>query len=213
MLYSAPEEAFDRITRLASRLLGVPVALVSLVTEDRQFFKSQQGLPSPWDLLRQTPLSHSFCQHVVHSGDALVIEDARTHPLVKDNRAIEDLDVVAYLGMPLKTQDEHALGSLCEIQSTPRQWTPEEQHVLKDLADMVMTEAELRLELKRQRILKDELEARKEQYRSVVEGIRDAVFKTDAAGVLTYVNGAWASITGIPQAYRRRKRLGSASTR
>lgn len=200
LLDSEPEEAFDRITRLASRLLGVPVTLVSLVTEERQFFKSQQGLPSPWDLLRQTPLSHSFCQHVVHSGDALIVEDARTHPLVKDNSAIDDFDVIAYLGMPLKTRDDHALGSLCAIQSTPRQWTPEEQQVLKDLADMVMTETELRLELKRQHRLTRELAARKEQYKSVVEGIRDAVFRTDADGVLTYVNGAWAAITGVPRA-------------
>ncbi|MEM1093799.1 MAG: ATP-binding protein [Bacteroidota bacterium] len=198
LLDSEPEEAFDRITRLASRLLGVPVTLVSLVTEDRQFFKSQQGLPSPRDLLRQTPLSHSFCQHVVHSGDALAIEDARAHPLVKDNRAVDDLNVIAYLGAPLKTRDNQALGSLCAIQSTPRQWTPEERQLLQDLADMVMTETELRLELKRQRKLRKELSARKEQYKSVVEGIRDAVFRTDADGVLTYVNGAWAAITGVP---------------
>lgn len=200
LLDSDPEEAFDRITRLASRLLNVPVALISLVTEDRQFFKSQRGLPSPWDLLRQTPLSHSFCQHVVHSGEALVIEDARIHPLVKDNRAIEELGVVGYLGIPLKTQDNQALGSLCAIQSSPRQWTPEEQQVLEDLAAMVMTETELRLELKRQHALKDELEARKEQYESVVESIKDAVFKTDATGVLTYVNGAWTQIMGAPRA-------------
>ena len=97
---SGPEEAFDRLTRLATRALGVPVALVSLVDEHRQFFKSCVGLPEPWATDRQTPLSHSFCQHVVSAADPLVIADARQHPLVRDNAAIADLGVVAYAGFP-----------------------------------------------------------------------------------------------------------------
>src|SRR6476620_11594908 len=80
-----PEEAFDRLTRLAAKALRVPVALVSLVDAQRQFFKSCAGsLPEPWRSQRQTPLSHSFCQHAVTSGKPLVISDAREHPLVKD---------------------------------------------------------------------------------------------------------------------------------
>src|SRR3954454_8796989 len=85
LLDSQPEEAFDRLTRLATRALGVPVALVSLVGPDRQFFKSQTGLAEPWASARQTPLTHSFCQHVVATGEPLVVSDARVHPLVKEN--------------------------------------------------------------------------------------------------------------------------------
>src|SRR6516162_9470764 len=67
LLDTLPELEFDRVTRLACRLLGTEVALLSLVDTDRQFFKSSCGLPEPWASIRQTPLSHSFCQHVVAS--------------------------------------------------------------------------------------------------------------------------------------------------
>ena len=84
-LVDAPKsDAFDNLTRLATRLLQTPIALVSIVEEskDRQFFTSQYGLPDPWAADRQTPLSHSFCQHVKTSGKPLVVADAREHPLV-----------------------------------------------------------------------------------------------------------------------------------
>src|SRR5919202_2375924 len=83
LLDSPTEAAFDRLTRLATRMLHVPVALVSLVDQNRQFFKSCIGLPDPWASQRETPLSHSFCQHVVATGEPLIIPDARTHPLVQ----------------------------------------------------------------------------------------------------------------------------------
>src|SRR5919202_4579018 len=91
LLDSAPEEAFDRLTRLVTRVLGVPIALVTLVDGERQFFKSCVGLPEPWATRRETPLTHSFCQHVVDLREPLLISDARTHPLVQANLAIRDL--------------------------------------------------------------------------------------------------------------------------
>ncbi|PJF25901.1 MAG: hypothetical protein CUN53_10415, partial [Phototrophicales bacterium] len=100
LLDSAPEEAFDRLTRLASYIIGAPITLVSLVDAERQFFKSQIGLPEPLATQRETPLSHSFCQHVVATNKPLIIDDARQHELVYDNLAIRDFDVIAYLGMP-----------------------------------------------------------------------------------------------------------------
>ena len=100
LLDSAPEECFDRLTRLASRFLGVPIALISLVDEKREFFKSCVGLPEPWASERETPLSRSFCQHVVNRAEPLIVEDAREHPLVWDNLAIPDLGVIAYAGIP-----------------------------------------------------------------------------------------------------------------
>src|SRR5690349_5663597 len=82
LLDTPPEPAFDRLTRIAGELLRTPVALVSLVDPARQFFKSQTGLPAPYDTSRQTPLSHSFCQHVVTSEQVLSVRDARHHPVV-----------------------------------------------------------------------------------------------------------------------------------
>ena len=83
LLDTPPEEAFDRLTRMAARLLGAPISLITLVTEDRQFFKSATGLPEPWASRRGSPLSHSFCRHVAASGEAMVVEDTRRHPLLQ----------------------------------------------------------------------------------------------------------------------------------
>jgi GAF domain-containing protein len=135
--------AYDRLTRLAAKLLNTPVALVSLVDEDRQFFKSCVGLDERWSSDRQTPLSHSFCQHALESHEPLVIEDARVHPLVRDNPAIRDLGVVAYAGVPLVTASGHALGTLCVIDHKPRAWTRDQIDTLRDIAASVMTEVEL----------------------------------------------------------------------
>src|SRR4028118_1712752 len=104
LLDSPAEDCFDRLTRLAAKVLRTPMALVSLVDADRQFFKSCVGLPEPWASARQTPLSHSFCQHAVASREPLVVEDARQHPLVKDNLAVRDPGVAASPGAPPPTR-------------------------------------------------------------------------------------------------------------
>ena len=144
LLDTPAEEAFDRLTRLVTTVLGVPVALVSLVDEDRQFFKSCVGLPEPWASARETPLSHSYCQYAVATGDPLVIDDARRHPLVKDNLAIPDLNVIAYAGIPLIDREGNALGSFCVIDGKPRTWTSAEIGLLKDLSEDVVAELERR---------------------------------------------------------------------
>jgi hypothetical protein len=143
LLDTPPEEAFDRLTRLARRLLDAPVALVALVDEDRQFFKSALGLPEPWATRRETPLTHSVCQHALDSAEPLVIADARTDPLYCDSLAIPDLGVVAYAGVPLVTAAGQALGTLCVIDHRPRRWTDEQIETLRTLAASVLTEIEL----------------------------------------------------------------------
>ncbi len=145
LLDTPEEETFDRFTRLASAILKTPVALVSLVDRHRQFFKSSVGLPEPWATRRETPLSHSFCQHVVSTNEPLSIADARTHPLLQDNLAIADLGVIAYLGIPLTTAEGFTLGSFCAIDTTPREWRKEEVESLRDLAALVIEKIELRL--------------------------------------------------------------------
>lgn len=139
------DDAFDRLTRVASRVLASPVALVVLVEGDRQFFRSHVGLPEPYSRTRQTPLTHSFCQHIVLTREPLVIDDAREHPEFRDDPAIRDLRVIAYLGVPLRSLGDHVLGSLCVIDHEPRAWTDDDVALLTDLAGSVMTEIELRL--------------------------------------------------------------------
>jgi GAF domain-containing protein len=147
LLDAPPEPAFDRLTRLACRLLRTPVALVSLVDADRQFFAGQRGLAEPWAGLRQTPLSHSFCRHVVAGDAPLVVADARGHPLVCDSPAVAELGVAAYLGAPLRAPGGLVLGSLCVIDTAPRAWAEEDVAIVRDLAEAAATEVALRLEL------------------------------------------------------------------
>jgi GAF domain-containing protein len=122
------------------------VALVSLVDDQRQYFPGQVGLPEPWAAKRETPLSHSFCQHVVVEGRPKVYADARIYAQVRDNPAIPELGVVAYAGMPLTDTDGLVLGSLCAIDTKPRAWTANELAVLADLAAACSSELRLRIE-------------------------------------------------------------------
>jgi hypothetical protein len=144
LLDSPVEPGFERLTDLVRRVLGVPVALISLVDADRQFFKSQQGLPEPWASDRETPLSYSFCQYVVRDQAPLVVSDAREHPVLRDNLAVPEMGVVAYAGVPLMSEDGHPLGSLCAIDARPRHWTTEQVELLGELAQLTMQQVKLR---------------------------------------------------------------------
>lgn len=144
LLDTLPEPQFDRVTRLISRWFEVPVSLLSLVDANRQFFKSSRGLPFPLSEQRQTPLSHSFCQHVVLTDKPFIVEDARTEPIVAGNPAVSELGVIAYAGVPIRAPDGHTLGSLCVVDTKPRSWSEEDVGVLKDMAAIVENELELR---------------------------------------------------------------------
>lgn len=123
LLDSPRDQAFDQLVQNWARMLEVPLALVSLVDSERQFFKARVGLiPEPYASARETPLSHSFCKYVVASGMPFFVNDSREHPLVRGNLAIIDLGFIAYAGLPFVTPDGHVLGALCFIDSKPREW-------------------------------------------------------------------------------------------
>jgi signal transduction histidine kinase len=145
LLDSPPEESFDRCTRLASRVLEAPVALVSLVDDHRQFFKSQVGLPEPWASHRESPLSYSFCQYLIRTRQPFIVNDARSHEWLHDNLAVRDWNIQAYLGMPLRTHDDQILGSVCALDHQPRNWTENQVAIMQDLTAAVTAEVELRL--------------------------------------------------------------------
>lgn len=145
LMEGAGDPALDRLGRAARAVLDAPVALVSLVDHERQVFACAFGLAEPWATRRQTPLSHSFCRHAVVRNAPLVVEDARRHPDLHDNPAIEDLGVVAYLGIPLVTQDGAVLGTLCVIDHVPRAWTREQVTLASDLAFAAITQIERRI--------------------------------------------------------------------
>lgn len=172
LLDSPADAAFDRLTQLASKIIGTPVALVSLVDSDRQFFKSFFGLPEPWASQRETPLSHSFCQYVVATNQPLVITDARRDPVLKDNLAIRDLDVIGYLGIPLTLTNGIGLGSFCVIDSKPHVWTDHEIEIVRELAQSVMTEIELRVAIKAQESAQATLIQQNQKLRRLTEFCR-----------------------------------------
>ena len=134
ILDSPPEGAFDRLTRLASRLIVVPVSLASYVAADRQFFKAETGLEGPWKERRGTPLSHSFCQWVVSANEPLIVDDAKRHKVLRSNAAVDDLGVVAYAGVPMVGDGGQPIGSMCAIDHQSRKWTQEDIETLMDLA-------------------------------------------------------------------------------
>ena len=140
LLDSPADEAFDRLTRLAARLLGVPTSLVTLVGDRRQFFKSVFGVGEPWVTQREAPPKHSFCQTVVAQNSPFQVEDARLDARVQDDLAMPGLGIVAYLGVPIIDSDQRPLGALCAIDQKPRQWTRQESLLLTELAAEVSHE-------------------------------------------------------------------------
>jgi diguanylate cyclase (GGDEF)-like protein len=182
LLDSPAERAFDRLTRLAAALLRAPVALVSLVDERRQFFKSAIGLQEPWASKRETPLTHSFCQHATHQRTPLIVSDTRDHPVLRENLAIRDLNVIAYAGIPLIVDDE-AIGAFCVVDTKPRHWSQEELGILSDLSESVVAEIELRLALRAAREQRALTEA-------LLENIGDGVLAVQKNGTFLIANAA-----------------------
>lgn len=171
LMDSPPEDIFDRAVRLATKVTGRPVGLLSLVDGSRQFFKAQQGLTGWAAEDRQTPLSHSFCQHVVDQDAPLRVTDAREDPLLRDNLAIPDLDVIAYLGVPVRGPDGSPLGSFCVIDDAPYEWNDEELAALEDITAMIEAEISLREAAKQRDMVLDEMNHRMKNVFTLVSGM------------------------------------------
>jgi GAF domain-containing protein len=173
------ETVYDRITNLASKVIGVPVSLVSMVGADYQFFKSYVGLPEPWASNRRTPLSHSFCQHVVATNEPLIVSDARESALLRDNQAIPDLDVIGYLGMPLTLSDGKRLGSFCVIDSQPHTWSQLEIDIVQELAQIVTQEIDLRASIRAGDAQQADLDAAHATIDRLLDGLDTDVSQAD----------------------------------
>lgn len=136
VLDTDPEERFDRLTRMSRRLFGVPIALVSLIDENRQWFKSCVGLD-----VSETPRDISFCGHAILGSDIFVIPDAAKDERFADNPlVVNEPNIRFYAGCPLKSHNGSKLGTLCIIDREPRNLTEEDLETLRDLASMVERE-------------------------------------------------------------------------
>lgn len=149
------ETLYDKMTMIASKIVGAPISIMSMVGNDYQFFKSSVGLGD----LQSTPLSHSFCKHVVATNQPLIVTDARQDELVKDNGAVKDLDVIGYLGMPMTLTDGKRLGSFCVIDHNPRQWSPVEIELVREFTEIVTHEIDLKALAQRDPRYQAQLEA------------------------------------------------------
>ncbi|WP_127502498.1 PAS domain S-box protein [Actinoplanes solisilvae] len=198
LLEAGPVRVLDRLTEFAARALNAPAALVSLVDDDRQRFAGAYGLEGELAETRQTPLSHSYCKHVVEDEAALIVADARLDARLRHNPAIADYNAIAYAGVPLRSPDGHVLGSFCVVDSTPREWSTDEVAVLHDLAEAAESEVALRLARAEQAMSVARLAA-------VVNNTHDAYISTDLTGEVI----AWNSAAERMFGYRADEALGS----
>lgn len=173
------EPEFDRVVALAARILDCDVSFLSIidVVGDRQFFKAEADLPAAVAERRETPLSQSFCRIVVDGAAPVRVTDARLDPRFSDNPAIGTLGVIAYLGHPVEAGPGRPVGSLCAISRAPRVWTDAEEEVLRTLAAALSSQIQLRLALRDQRRISDELEATNQRFADLAANVPGAIFR------------------------------------
>ncbi|MGH6948730.1 MAG: ATP-binding protein [Kiloniellales bacterium] len=196
ILDTPPEEAFDRITRLAAHLLRVPVALISMVDEDRQWNKSHYGLD-----VESLPRPISFCTHAVASERTLIVPDATRDAQFADNPFVTgEPGVRFYAGVPLRVREGATLGTLCVVDFEARDITPAERALLEDLADLVVEALELRLVSSEAMKVRDEsLEARQQsdaRLLRAVESMSDGFSLYDNAERLILCNSQFMGQVG-----------------
>ena len=203
VLDTGPESAFDEITRLAAQICGTPVALITLLDESRQWFKSRVGLE-----LTQTPRSFSFCAHTILRDDLLVVEDAaRDERFAASPLVTGTPEVRFYAGMPLTTQDGFNLGTLCVIDRVPRGLPPSQAEALKILTRQVMMQLELRrrlIELARSveehQRTEERLRTSEAFYQALVESLPQNILRKDVDGRFTFANQKCCQSLGRPLA-------------
>jgi len=140
VLDSEPEEPFENVVALVRAMLGVPIAAVSLIDEDRQWFMARSGVG-----MSETPRDISFCTHTIQQRHPMIIPDATKDARFSANPLVQgDPNVRSYVGIPLKTPDGYNIGSLCAIDTKVREFTPSEVDMLTKFANIVIADLELR---------------------------------------------------------------------
>ena len=143
ILDTDPEQAFDDLTQLASFVCKTPIALISLIDEDRQWFKSRVGIKDP-----ETSRDIAFCSTAILQSDVIVVPDALADERFRENPlVVSEPHIRFYAGAPLINEDGYALGTLCVVDRTPRQLQPDQKDALKALSRLVLAQMEFRRNL------------------------------------------------------------------
>ncbi|MFN0281191.1 MAG: PP2C family protein-serine/threonine phosphatase [Kineosporiaceae bacterium] len=166
LLDTPADDAFDRYSRLASTVLGTPLAFVTVVDDRRSFWKSCIGVDATDLAERQNTIQQSFCQYVVSSREPLIVNDAAADPRTRDNPSVESMGVAAWAGWPVWSPDGEVLGTFCVIDTSPRSWTARDEQVLETLSQAVAGEIALRAS-------RDEARATSEHLREVNDALTD----------------------------------------
>ncbi len=173
VLDTPPEESFDRITRLAAELLDMPTALLSLIGQKRQWFKSCFAFNR-----EDTDREIAFCSYTILNDAPMVVEDATDDPRFASNPLVTgDPGIRFYAGVPLTTPDGFNIGTLCLIDTKPRHLDATEVRQLEDLAAMAMNELELRREVEAQRKHERALQASESRFRGLVSNLPGQVYR------------------------------------
>lgn len=177
ILDTPPEERLDRLTRLAQHLFDVPIAVITLIDSDRQWFKSVQGLP-----VRQTSRNVSFCGHTILSDDAMVIPNALLDQRFSDNPLVTgEPHIRFYAGAPLHSVEGYRVGVLCIIDAKPREFSEKQIQALRDLADCVEHEVQATVLLHASNNLRQ----------AILDAADFTIISTDVDGVIrTFSRGA-----------------------
>ncbi|MBL7253482.1 PP2C family protein-serine/threonine phosphatase [Paractinoplanes lichenicola] len=180
LLDTAPEEPFDRLTRLACELLDAPFGFVTVVDERRSFWKSCIGVTGDD---RQNPVGESFCQYVIAGDDAVIVTDAREDPLTSDNPSIEKMGVIAWAGYPVRSPEGHVLGSFCVVDNEPRAWTEQEKRTLEVLAHAASGEVALRISAEEAAREAERARAHAEKYRHLALTLQQSLLPAELPAI------------------------------
>lgn len=192
VLDTGVEGEFEEFTRLAAQICGTPIAVVSLVDSERQWFKSRYGLDAT-----ETPRDISFCGHAIHGQDVFEVSNALEDWRFADNPLVTQApDIRFYAGAPLLTQQGHAIGTLCVIDRVPHNLSDEQKNALAILSRQVVRQLERRLDRDRESELYQEISRQAKFQKVLLDSAVAGVISTTAEGVITSFNPAAERMLG-----------------